>query len=242
MKNLCYLPHISNMQSQQEKIFFGFILQNPHYFKFINDRFFESNEYKLLFPVVKDFHGRYNQAPSRHQVWQVIQTNNELMLKIDEEKLKIIYEFSIGEYDPTWLKETFEAWVEFKNLEISLFDTIQYVKTTKVTPDNIKDTVNNVKALMIERNSIDFGYDIGLDFFDTGNHFEEVGNYFTSGKNYIDQVLGGGFYKKALFVFAAPPKTGKCCIYSTKIKIRNKKTGLIEEIEIGKFQERIKNA
>lgn len=230
------------MQSQQEKIFFGYILQHPHYFKYITDRFFESEDYKLLLPVVKDFHSRYNQAPSRHQVWQIIQTNNQLSSSISEEKLQVIYGFNISDYDVDWLRETFEAWVEFKNLEISLFDTVQFVKSTPVNPDTIKDTVNKVKSLMVERNSIDFGYNIGLDFFDTANHVEAIGNYFTSGINYIDQVLGGGFYRKALFVFAAPPKTGKCCIYSTKIKIRNKKTGLIEEIEIGKFQERIKNA
>jgi hypothetical protein len=57
----------------------------------------------------------------------------------------------------------------------------------------------------------------------------------------MDLVLGGGFYSKALFCFIGEMKIGKCTTGDTKIKIRNKKTGVIEEIEIGNFHKRFIN-
>jgi len=62
------------------------------------------------------------------------------------------------------------------------------------------------------------------------------------------------FQKKILKAFAAPPENkkhlilmmprqqGKCFCDDTKMKIRNKKTGLIEEINASDFYNRIKEA
>lgn len=61
------------------------------------------------------------------------------------------------------------------------------------------------------------------------------------------------YQKKVLKICKEPPEDrrniivlasrqiGKCCFSNTKIKIRNKKTGVIEEVTIGDFQSRIKN-
>jgi hypothetical protein len=41
-------------------------------------------------------------------------------------------------------------------------------------------------------------------------------------------------------IFNIPRQSGKCLIFDTKIKIRNKKTGEIQEISIGEFYEKMK--
>lgn len=198
------------MQTQQtEKIFFKYVLENPDYMRFVTERFFDSEEYKLLLPKVKEFNERYKQSPSRHQIFEIIKLDPIVSEKITEERIRIIYETDISSYDDQWMKESVEAWIEFKNLEMSIFDTVQYVKSTKVNTDNIKDVVNTVKSMMVERNSLDFSFDVGTDFFDTEHHTQEAGTYFSSGFPFIDQTLGGGLYRKALFVFAGPMKVGK---------------------------------
>lgn len=43
-------------------------------------------------------------------------------------------------------------------------------------------------------------------------------------------------------IILAPRQCGKCCLSSTKINVRNKTTGIVEEIEIGEFYEKVKNS
>ena len=66
-----------------------------------------------------------------------------------------------------------------------------------------------VKAIINERTSIEFGFDEGLDFFNPDSHIQPTSDTFSSGYNYIDLVLGGGFYLKALFCFIGEMKIGK---------------------------------
>jgi len=65
-------------------------------------------------------------------------------------------------------------------------------------------------------------FDIPLDL-NYGESFVEKHNYI------INQIKNN---KHGLFLFHGDPGTGKCVTGDTKIKIRNKKTGLIEEINI----------
>jgi replicative DNA helicase len=83
------------------------------------------------------------------------------------------------------------------------------LKTTKVSADNVKEVVAKVKGIVNERNSIEFGFDEGLDFFNPDSHVQPTSDTFTTGYNYIDLVLGGGFYSKALFCFIGEMKIGK---------------------------------
>ena len=69
--------------------------------------------------------------------------------------------------------------------------------------------VQNAKNIITERNNIQFGFDEGLDFFDPDSHTQPTTDTFSSGIPYIDLVLGGGFYSKALFCFIGEMKIGK---------------------------------
>jgi len=75
--------------------------------------------------------------------------------------------------------------------------------------ENVKDVVQNAKNIITERNNIQFGFDEGLDFFDPESHTQPTTDTFSSGIPYIDLVLGGGFYSKALFCFIGEMKIGK---------------------------------
>jgi hypothetical protein len=157
---------------------------------------------------------------------------------VSEASLQGLFETNLAEYDDDWLKQTAETWVEYKNLDSSIFDVINFMKTTKVTAENIKEVVEKVKGIINERTSIEFGFDEGLDFFNPDSHIQPTSDTFSSGYNYIDLVLGGGFYLKALFCFIGEMKIGKCASYDTKITVRNKKTGLIETVQVGDFHKR----
>lgn len=96
-----------------------------------------------------------------------------------------------------------------KTLEKSAVDSINYIKSTDVTPDNIKDVINTYKSIVVDRNKVDFSFDLGLNFKDPEAHKQPSNMTFSSGYEYIDFCLGGGFSAKSLYVFLGQPKVGK---------------------------------
>jgi archaellum biogenesis ATPase FlaH len=129
--------------------------------------------------------------------------------EIDSSKIEFLYEVNLREYDEDWLKETAQSWIEYKNLDLSVFDLLNYLKTTKVTTENVQDVVQTAKNIIAERNNLTFDFDEGLDFFNPESHLQPLADTFSSGIPMIDLVLGGGFYSKALFCFIGEMKIGK---------------------------------
>jgi hypothetical protein len=150
----------------------------------------------------------------------------------------MIFETRLSEFDTTWISETAQSWIEFKNLDLSVMDLIAYLKNTKINAENIKDVVQTAKSIITDRNNIQFGFDEGLDFFNPDSHEQPTSDTFSTGYPYLDLILGGGWYSKALFCFIGEMKIGKCTTSDAKIAVRNKKTGVVEEIEIGEFHKR----
>jgi len=191
-----------------EKIFFHYLQSNREVQASVEPRFFESPLIRKVYELSRDFSSKYSDAPSRQQIVELSKIQN-LEETISEEAVRALYEINLTEYEDEWLRETTETWIEYKNLDTSIYDVINYLKTTKVTAENIKEVVDKVKSIVNERNSIEFGFDEGLDFFNPESHIQPTSDTFSTGYNYIDLVLGGGFYSKALFCFIGEMKIGK---------------------------------
>jgi KaiC/GvpD/RAD55 family RecA-like ATPase len=174
----------------------------------VDPRFFESPVIRKAYELSRDFTKKYNQSPTQSQIIELSKMQG-LEDTITESSIIPLYETNLTEYDEEWLKETAESWIEYKNLDTSVYDVINFLKTTKVSAENIKEVVDNVKAIINERNSIQFGFDEGLDFFNPESHIQPTQDTFSTGYSYIDLVLGGGFYSKALFCFIGEMKIGK---------------------------------
>jgi len=220
-----------------EKIFYHYLLHRKELIDVVSNRFFESEDIKKVYDITKEFVDKYSTIPSKSQLIELTKVKG-VQEEIPASKIDSIFDVRLNEYDEEWLQQTAESWIEYKNLDISVLDLITYLKTTKVNVDNVKDVVQNAKNIITERNNIQFGFDEGLDFFDPESHLQPTTDTFSSGIPYIDLVLGGGFYSKALFCFIGEMKIGKCASYETEITIRNKKTGLIEKIKVGDFHNR----
>ena len=220
-----------------EKIFYHYLLSRKELISVVNTRFFETEDIKKVYELTKEFVEKYSAAPSKSQIVELTKVKG-LHEDLTSSKLESIFDVRLADYDSEWLKETSEAWIEYKNLDISVLDLINYLKTTKVNTDNVRDVVQNAKNLITERNNIQFDFDEGLDFFNPESHLQPTSDTFSSGISYVDLVLGGGFYSKALFCFMGEMKIGKCHTFDTFITVRNKKTGKIEKIKVGDFHNR----
>ena len=197
------------MQNQHlENIWFKAVIDNPAYIEATESSYFKNADFQEAFKVVKSFWKKYQQIPSKNQVRE-----SAKLLKIEDKLtdslLESMWFISLSDYDLDWLQQNTESWIEWKTLEKSAVDSINYIKSTDVTPDNIKDVINTYKSIVVDRNKVDFSFDMGLNFNDPEAHKQYANSTFSSGYEYIDYCLGGGFSAKSLYVLLGQPKVGK---------------------------------
>lgn len=191
-----------------EKIFFHYLAERKELLAIVKPRFFESPDIRKIYEIVQEFTEKYSDVPTKAQVNELIKMK-DLSQVLEPAKIDNIYEVNLKEYEEEWLKETAESWIEYKNLDLSVYDLLNFLKTTKVTTDNVKDVVQTAKNIITEKNNLQFSFDEGLDFFDPESHIQPLTDTFSSGIPMVDLVLGGGWYSKALFCFIGEMKIGK---------------------------------
>jgi replicative DNA helicase len=191
-----------------EKIFFHYLIERRELLDIVKSRFFDTADIRKIYEIVQEFSEKYTDIPTRSQITELIKMKG-LSEELDNKKIDYLYEVNLKEYEEEWLKETAESWIEYKNLDLSVYDLLNYLKTTKVTTENVKDVVQNAKNIITERNNIQFNFDEGLDFFNPESHHQPSTDTFSTGIPMMDLVLGGGWYSKALFCFIGEMKIGK---------------------------------
>jgi replicative DNA helicase len=191
-----------------EKIFFHYLIERRELLDIVKSRFFDTADIRKIYEIVQEFSEKYTDIPTRSQITELIKMKG-LSEELDNKKIDYLYEVNLKEYEEEWLRETAESWIEYKNLDLSVYDLLNYLKTTKVTTENVKDVVQNAKNIITERNNIQFNFDEGLDFFNPESHHQPSTDTFSTGIPMMDLVLGGGWYSKALFCFIGEMKIGK---------------------------------
>ena len=225
-----------------ENIWFRSVIENSGYIEATESGFFKNESYKEGFKVVKSFWRKYQKLPSKNQVRE-----SAKLLKIEDKLnndiIESIWSINLEDYDTEWLQENTEAWIEWKVLEKSAVDSVNYIRRTKVSPDNIKDVVNTYKSIVVDRNKVDFSFDLGLDFNDPESHKQYQNRTFSSGYDYIDYCLGGGFSAKCLYVFLGQRKVGKTLwmgnIAAQGIRASNNVAVITLEVSDGKYMKRL---
>jgi len=190
-----------------EKIFYLYTRDNPKYLKNVSDGFYESDDISTLNSITTQFYDRFHQIPSKEQL-KLVAKQDKFRERISDNIIDIIFDESLDSYDQEWVESTAQSWILWKSLDKSLIDTLEYVKTVNVGPDNVKDVINKVKLLINERNSISFNQNIGKDFFEHTNHIPEQNSKITTCHNWIDQYTGG-YRDKSLIVYAGEQNIGK---------------------------------
>jgi len=192
-----------------EKIFFKLSLSKPKYLDKIQKGFYESDEIDILHAIAKKFHNKFHECPSLDQMTLLI-SDSKFKNRVDVDLIEIIYSVDLAEYDEEWLTSTAESWIKWRNFDNTLIDTIEYVKTTEVTPENVESIVTKVKGLINDRNNLTFNSDLGLDFFDFDSHDQKENEKISTGYNFLDRMLGGGYDKGGnLVVYAGEQNIGK---------------------------------
>jgi len=226
-----------------EKVFFKLSLVKPKYLGTINRGFYTSDDIDVMHQLAVKFYDKFHEAPKVEQM-KLLVSNSKIGEKIDNDIIDIIYETDLLQYDEEWLNTTTESWIKWRNFDTTLIDTIEYIKTTEVTPENTDSIINKVKSLINDRNSISFNSDIGLDFFDPKDHYREDAIKISTGYNFLDRVLGGGYDKDGtLVVYVGEQNIGKSIYLANDaanfVKMGTNTAVITAEMSAHKFMKRI---
>jgi archaellum biogenesis ATPase FlaH len=193
-----------------EKIFFRLSLEKPKYLQVIKNGFYTSEEIDILSYLANKFYLKFKETPKKEQLKLLSQNHKTAREKITDAILDIIFDVDLSQYDEEWLINTAESWIKWRNFDISLIDTIEFIKTTQVNPDNVDGIIQKVKGLINDRNNLTFNSDIGLNFFNPEDHDQREEDKVSSGYNFIDRALNGGYDKGGnLIVYAGEQNIGK---------------------------------
>jgi archaellum biogenesis ATPase FlaH len=230
-----------NFGQDFEKIFFKLSLQKTKYLESIKKGFYTSEEIDTLHYLATKFYQRFHETPSVEQMKLLASKVNK---KVDDDMIEIIYAADLKQYDDEWLTSTAEAWIKWRNFDCTLVDTIEYIKSTNVTPENADSIISKVKTLINDRNSLVFNSDIGLDFFNPEDHKYDETDKFPSPYNFLDRILNGGYDKSGtLTVYVGEQNIGKSIFLANDaahfVKMGTNTAVITAEMAAYKFMRRI---
>ena len=193
-----------------EKIFFRLSLEKVKYLQAIKSGFYTSEEIDALSFLANKFYSKFNETPSKEQLELLVKNHPKSKERVSENILNIVFEVDLKKYDEEWLTSTAESWIKWRTFNTSFTDTIEFIKTTQVTPENVEAIVTKVKGIINDRNNLTFNSDLGLDFFDWEAHDQKETEKVTTGYNFLDDMLNGGYDKGGnLIVYAGEQNIGK---------------------------------
>ena len=227
-----------------EKMFFRFSLEKPKYLQAIKTGFYSSEEIDILSTLSLKFYNKFSETPSRDQLLLLVKNAKNAKDKISDNIVNLVFETDLDQFDEEWLTSTAESWIKWRNFDTTLIDTIEFIKTTNVTPENTDHIIQKVKTLINERNNLTFNSDIGLDFFDVDSHDQKQTEKVSTGYNFLDRVLEGGYDKCGnLVVYAGEQNIGKSIFLANDaaqfVKMGTNTAVITAEMAAHKFVKRI---
>lgn len=157
--------------------------------------------------VALKFFKEYEKIPNRRELKSYIEVLN---INLEDEDFEDLYAFNLKEYSYDYLYKYVKSFILLRNLNLTVFDILSYLKTTKVDPENIDKISEKVRNDISNKLAINFSSgDTGLNFLNPESHIQIPKDGSPSGFPFFDKVLGGGWNSKALVVFQGRPKVGK---------------------------------
>ena len=227
-----------------EKIFFRLSLEKPKYLQAIKFNFYTSEEIDALSFLANKFYTKFNETPTKENLKLLVQNHPKSKERVSDSILDIVFDVDLDKYDEEWLTNTAESWIKWRTFNTSLTDTIEYIKTTDVNPENVDAIVTKVKGLINDRNNLTFNSDLGLNFFEFDSHDQKEAEKVSTGYNFLDRMLGGGYDKGGnLVVYAGEQNIGKSIYLANDaanfVKMGTNTVVITAEMAAHKFVKRI---
>jgi len=173
-------------------------------------KYFGSENRNEAYKYALKFYKQYGKIPNRNELTKQLEVNNCFM---DQETIDDLYMFNLKDYNYDFLYKYVKSFVLLRNLNLTMFDMIAFLKTAAINPENIDSITDKIRNDINGKLSVSFSNaGQGLNFLDPKSHIQipKIGT--PSGFEFIDKTQGGGWNLKTLVVFQGRPKVGKSMV------------------------------
>ena len=176
----------------------------------LRPNYFNDDNRQESFKAALKFFKEYEKIPNKKELKSYIELIN---INLTEEEFVDLYEFNLNEYNYDYLYKYVRAFILLRNLNLTVFDLLTYLKTTVIDPNNIDKISEKVRNDISNKLALNFSsVDTGLNFFNPESHIQISKSGSPTGFPFLDKVQGGGWNAKALVVFQGRPKVGKSMV------------------------------
>lgn len=177
---------------------------------FLKDEYFTDRNERIVFTEIKEFIDKYNTNPTYESL--IIQLNDKT---ISEEEYKTTLEI-INEIQSTkdetckidWLIDQSEEFCKNQAIYNGLLESISIADGKNKTKDK-----GAIPQILSDALSVGFDTNVGHDFLenytDRFEYYHRKEEKIAFDLQFFNKVTNGGFSKKTLNVFLAPPHSGK---------------------------------
>jgi replicative DNA helicase len=201
------------MNTNMEKHYFIYILDNPDQFSKVEPFFFKNSDIQFVYTVIREEYMRSEShiVPSVQQIYSMVKLADQES-KISNNVLKLLLQSDNTDISDEWLVPRFKGWKIQNQLKGDMMKGIEMIRGIEdINYDNIVDVAHKVKGMF---NNVllvdDDDNDLGEDFDDPESHRQMVAkNNILTGWSNIDNILGGGWSKSTLNVIMGETNVGK---------------------------------
>ncbi len=194
---------------QNEKIYFLFALKNIDLLAQISPDYFKNKYLAYLCKIAKKYHQQFNHIPDNFKktVMRIV-TDVKSRIQMTKQQVNVIFNEDVDEYDEVWLRSAVISWIRIKEFNTRLSNTVAYIKTQEITPENTENVINQTMNIFNDV-KVSFSQSAGSNFLDPGAHKLKESQKIRSGRNFVDKLLGGGYERKTLICYLGQQGVGK---------------------------------
>lgn len=199
-----------------EPLFIRSLLTEPKYVNIISEHFekhwLNDEDFGNLTSIVIKYYEKYNKLPSQKTLDLIILKSFPEKHKEISSKLNTIYSLNLNDFDKEYLDEQLLNYLRNAGLYWTIMSSIETIEKNK--------TVSECMERMRSISTMDFNYDIGLQYFDElDQHLERIANpeaRLPTGWDSFDHIMNGGWYKsgRCLAIFIGETHIGKSLVLS----------------------------
>lgn len=187
--------------------YFHHIMDNPYLMKDVEPSYFGQGPIAQVYEVSRNTYFKEGRVAQADEVKDRIRTSYSREEISDAVIDTILRAQGSGTQatDPEFVKSAFNKWLEYSKVEGAIKKSISYLKTAGSDVDLI-EAISSIYKKEITRPQQEGGM---VDIFDMSSYDFVKKERFSSGYEFIDECLGGGFWKGSLITFMAGAKVGK---------------------------------
>jgi len=172
--------------------------------------YFNEDDRQESFKAAAKFFKEYEKIPNRKELKSYLEVSN---ISLNDDEFDELYAVSLTEYNYDYLYKYVRSFILLRNLNLTVFDLLTYLKTTPIDPGNIDKISEKIRNDISNKLALNFSSaDTGLNFFNPESHIQISKTGSPTGFPFLDKVQGGGWNSKALVVFQGRPKVGKSMV------------------------------